>query len=144
MPHNLFDDRSLAGSRPQPWAPAIGEGSAAINAARLADAIAGRRRAPPPKKKPMRNYRGNGHEHGRARKYEFATGASADMASYMRHKRSTDPKYKRPGGAGSRGHGGGNFTTKADRAVAAAKCKATWDRKLGATTRASHHRKPAP
>lgn len=109
VPHNIFDDHAFPGSRPQPWRPALGEGSAAINHARFLDALAGRRHAPTPKRGkiigglPVNDY----HRQHKAEYREQARvtaemaarrpGASSDMAAYMRMKRATDPNYGRGG-----------------------------------------------
>jgi hypothetical protein len=101
VPHNIFDDHAFPGSRPQPWRPALGEGSAAINHARFLDALAGRRHAPTPTPKcgkiigglPINDY----HRQHKAEYREQeriaaemrlrAPGASLDRAAYMRDQR---------------------------------------------------------
>jgi hypothetical protein len=152
MPHNIFDDHAFPGSRPQPWRPALGEGSAAINHARFLDALAGRRHATTPKRGkivgglPVNDY----HRQQRAEHREQervaaemrlrAPGASNDKAAYMRDRRIVF------GRGGKSGHRGPQVRAYDPTAVAAAatKRRATWDAKLGRTTRINHHRKPAP
>jgi hypothetical protein len=72
----MFDEHNFSKSRPQPWHPALGEGSAAINNARFLDALSGKR-TPPIKAEQQQS------------------SATTDMASYMRMKRATDPKYQK-------------------------------------------------
>ena len=136
MPRNLFDDRSFPGSRPRPWAPALGEGSGEINAARFADAVAGRRR-PPPKKQRMvgglpendyiREWNSERTEQQRinAEMRLRAPGASLDRAQYMRDRRTIGR------GAGHRGPRNHAYDP-GKIAAAAAKREATWRRKKAA------------
>ena len=143
--HSIFDSRDYSESRPMPWRPALGEGSGAVNHARLMDALSGRRHALTRKEagaihrsKQQEGYRAERMKSGA--RYLGKPGASTDMRLYMQAKRAENPLYGRGPRGGGIGHRGPNRRVydPATVAAAAVKRRATWNRKLGTEARTGH------
>jgi hypothetical protein len=130
--------RDYSESRPAPWRPMLGEGSFEINHARFLDALSGKRHAPTKAEVAAISRSQQQEAYRESRK----PGVSMDRAAYMRMKRRTDPKYQRKGiGIGHRGPRNIDYDP-AKLAAAAIKRRATWDKKLGRTSRVNHHARP--